>query len=179
MQRVRARTAKLYFEMKRLRSYAEISGAALQLAVKHAERAWPSECCGFIQGPRAGFDAISVTRSQNIQDALHSSDSAHHSRSAQNGYAFDQACTERFLNSFHSDHPAKVIYHSHPNGTSRFSAMDQDLARDGNSPRFPVDHLVIAVFDGVWESAAQYAWHPRHKCYLRKTNISRTGDTRG
>lgn len=103
----------------------------------HAREAFPHECCGYI--------ADAVVRCTNVAHSAHE-------------FAIDGAELFAFARTFSTATPARVVYHSHPNGRAYFSATDQRVAAIDGLPAYPVDHVVIGVTaDGVTE-AARFAW---------------------
>jgi proteasome lid subunit RPN8/RPN11 len=117
------------------------------MAVVHAEarRAFPAEACGFLVGPRGG-DA--VTRARPCRNAQADGDHPTAAdRGAETAYVI---CGEDLLalaRSLDGPEPARIIYHSHPNGRAYFSATDQAVARDpwGEGPMYPVQQLVVGI----------------------------------
>jgi len=84
-----------------------------------------------------------VVRCTNAQDAP--------DRGPDRGFAIDGAELLAFARSFDGPRPARIVYHSHPNGRAYFSDTDRDLAIGA---RYPVQHLVVGVSaDGVRECA--------------------------
>ena len=56
--------------------------------------------------------------------------------------------------------PAKVIFHSHPNGRAYFSPTDREVATSpwGDGPSYPVQQLVVGITEKRVEEAALFAW---------------------
>jgi len=119
-----------------------IPPAVLAAVYAHATRAFPDECCGYLLGARDGDavdEAVACTNAQASGDS----------------FAIDGRELFDFARSFDSPRPARVVYHSHPNGRAYFSARDREMAA---GPAYPVQHLVVGVTaDGVTE-AVQLAW---------------------
>jgi proteasome lid subunit RPN8/RPN11 len=59
-----------------------------------------------------------------------------------------------FARSFQSERPARVCYHSHPNGRAYFSDTDRRMAIDA---AYPVQHLVVGVTAERVVEVAQFA----------------------
>ena len=55
--------------------------------------------------------------------------------------------------------PAKVIFHSHPNGRAYFSPTDREVATSpwGDGPAYPVQQLVVGITETRVEEAAPFA----------------------
>jgi [CysO sulfur-carrier protein]-S-L-cysteine hydrolase len=126
-----------------------IPAALLARIYQHARAAFPDECCGYLAGAgdvAAGVRVDEVVPCTNTQDAP--------DRGPDRGFAIDGAELLAFARSFDGPRPARVVYHSHPNGRAYFSDTDRDLALGA---RYPVQHLVVGVTaDGVTE-CAQFA----------------------
>ena len=56
--------------------------------------------------------------------------------------------------------PAKVIFHSHPNGRAYFSPTDREVATSpwGDGPAYPVQQLVVGITETRVEEEAPFAW---------------------
>ena len=130
----------------------------LEEVYAHARREVPRECCGFLVGPRGG-DAVTRARPcVNAQEeGEHPTASA---RGAETAYVIAGADLLALARSFDGPEPARVIYHSHPNGRAYFSATDREVALGpwGDGPVYPVQQLVVGVTrDGVVE-ARLFGW---------------------
>jgi len=121
-----------------------IPPAVLAEVYAHAVRAFPDECCGYLVGNPVD-EAIACTNAQASGDS----------------FAIDGRELLDFARSFDSPRPARVVYHSHPNGRAYFSARDREMAG-----AYPVQHLVVGVTaDGVTE-AVQLAWSEETRDYV-------------
>ena len=62
--------------------------------------------------------------------------------------------------SLDSDMPARVIYHSHPNGKVYLSPTDREVATSpwDDGPAYPVQQLVVGINGRRVVGAALYAW---------------------
>jgi len=110
---------------------------------QHARDAFPEECCGYLVGATGVDEIVPCTNTQDAPD-----------RGPDRGFAIDGAELLAFARSFDGPRPARVVYHSHPNGRAYFSDTDRDLAIDA---QYPVQHLVVGVeANGVVE-CAQFA----------------------
>lgn len=110
--------------------------AALAQIYAHARAAFPHECCGYVT---AADRVVACTNA----DASGTS------------FAIDGRELFDLVRSFASPDPARVIYHSHPNGRAYLSPTDRRLAlTDARTPIYPVDHVVVGVAAaGVVEAA--------------------------
>jgi proteasome lid subunit RPN8/RPN11 len=124
----------------------------------HAIAAFPDECCGYLIGraPGAVDGAVACRNAQG--DGEHPIAAE---RGADTGFVIAGAELFRFARSFDGDRPARVVYHSHPNGRAYFSAVDRRMAA---GPAYPVQHIVVGVVrsDGASSpevtEVAQFAW---------------------
>ena len=114
----------------------------LAAAARHARACFPAECCGYLTA-----DAIVECRNAQV-DGDHPT---HPERGPETGFVIAGAELIAFARSFDGPEPARVVYHSHPNGRAYFSEVDRDNARTAG---YPVHHLVIGVTaDGATEAA--------------------------
>jgi adenylyltransferase/sulfurtransferase len=126
----------------------------------HARAVFPAECCGYLVGPRDG-DVDAAIACRNAQaDGLHPTVPA---RGADAGFVIAGAELIAFARSFDGPRPARVVYHSHPNGRAYMSAVDRELAA---GPAYPVQHLVVGVAASGVTEAAQFAWSEAARDYV-------------
>jgi len=129
------------------------------MAVVHAEarRAFPAECCGFLVGPKGGDH---VTRARPCKNATGAEHPTAPERGAETAYVIAGEDLLALARSLDGPEPARIIYHSHPNGRAYFSATDQAVARDpwGDGPMYPVQQLVVGVDAGGVTEARLFDW---------------------
>ena len=111
----------------------------LEAIYRHARDCFPEECCGYL---RVRGDHFEVVHCTNRQNELHALDPETFPRDASSAYHIGGAELLALARSFDSDHPATVIYHSHPEVGAYFS--DED-ARAARAAGYPVDYLVVDV----------------------------------
>jgi proteasome lid subunit RPN8/RPN11 len=111
----------------------------------HARAAFPRECCGYLVGPRdAPLDErVACTNLATDPDR----------------YEIGGAELLALVRTFGSPRPARVVYHSHPNGRAYLSERDRAAAATTAGPIYPVTHLVVGVVDGDVRELAQFAWN--------------------
>lgn len=124
----------------------------LAIVYQHAERTYPKECCGFLH-----LDG-QVHEGLNIQDELHARSPAVYRRIANIGYTLSVADTVLLNNSFRTENPVAVIYHSHPDVGAYFSREDIEKALYDGHPIYPVQYLVIDVKAGKAKGAILFEW---------------------
>ncbi|MGE0545414.1 MAG: Mov34/MPN/PAD-1 family protein [Kofleriaceae bacterium] len=142
----------------------EIPSQLLAASYAHATAAFPDECCGYLVGPADGTAVDTLIRCQNAQTA--NGDPAETGRGSDTGYAFAGRELFDFAVSFRTERPARIVYHSHPNGRAYFSALDRTIAMAAAGPAYPVQHLVLGVRPGAVTQVAQFGWDPRARDYV-------------
>jgi proteasome lid subunit RPN8/RPN11 len=123
---------------------------------REARRAFPAECCGWLTG--TADDATAVRPCANAQ--ARGEHPTAPERGAETAYVIDGDDLLELAESFDGPSPARVIYHSHPNGRAYFSDTDAAVATSpwGGGPAFPVQQLVIGVTAERVTEAALFAW---------------------
>lgn len=136
----------------------EIPPEVLQEVYREARKSFPAECCGWLTGPAGGAAVDAIRPAVNAQDAGgHPTVS---DRTAERAYVLNSEDLLALNGSLDSDSPARVIYHSHPNGQAYFSETDRTVASSpwGDGPAYPVQQLVVGIDgDRVVESAL-FGW---------------------
>jgi proteasome lid subunit RPN8/RPN11 len=120
-----------------------ISDELLARIYAHAREAFPDECCGYLLDDE-------VVRCRNAQE----DGEMNPDRGADRGFVISGRELFDFARSFDTDRPARVVYHSHPNGRAYFSETDRTMAL---AARYPVQHLVVGVTADAVIEAAQFA----------------------
>src|SRR5665647_35289 len=88
----------------------------------HAIAAYPAECCGYLTGPAGPRDEARVDTVVACRNAqLDGDHPIAPTRGAETGFVIAGAELLAFARSFDSDHPARIVYHSHTNGRAYFS----------------------------------------------------------
>jgi proteasome lid subunit RPN8/RPN11 len=137
-----------------------IPDEVMAVVTAEARRAYPAECCGFLVGPRGGDH---VTRARPCANAV--GEEAHPTapeRGAETAYVIAGEDLLELARSLDGPEPARIIYHSHPNGRAYFSATDEAVAKDpwGDGPMYPVQQLVVGVTAERVVEARLYDWSP-------------------
>lgn len=122
-----------------------ISREILLMVYAHAREAFPSECCGWLAGPRGGDAVTTVRPCHNAQSQGTHPTAA--MRGEETAYVFTSKELFTFNEGIGSDQPPLVIYHSHPNGRAYFSKVDIENAMDpsGGGKNYPVQQLVVGI----------------------------------
>jgi proteasome lid subunit RPN8/RPN11 len=138
----------------------------LEEVYAHARREFPVECCGFLVGPRGG-DAVARARA-----CVNAQASGEHptqrERGAETAYVIAGEDLLALARSFDGPEPARVIYHSHPNGRAYFSSTDTEVALGpwGDGPVYPVQQLVVGLTaEGVVE-ARLFDWDAERGAFV-------------
>lgn len=129
-----------------------LSKTALAAVFEAAQQAYPDECCGFIL-----LDGT-VHRAENIQDRLHASNPTRYPRDARRGYTMSPEDLRILDQSFETQAPAAVIYHSHPDVGAYFSDEDYERAIFCGALVYPVNQLVIDVRQGRAVEAIEFSY---------------------
>jgi proteasome lid subunit RPN8/RPN11 len=132
-----------------------ISASLLARIYAHARRCFPAECCGYLRGTDGDrVDDLVECRNAHVDGAHPTTPD----RDEDSAFVIAGAELIAFARSFDSPSPARVVYHSHPNGRAYFSAVDRDVATAGGGPTYLVQHLVVGITATSIVEAAQFAW---------------------
>ena len=101
------------------------------------------------------WDTVEVPGAFEIPGAI-----AQAARGAETAYVITGSDLLALNHSLDSDAPAKVIFHSHPNGRAYFSPTDREVATSpwGDGPAYPVQQLVVGINGERVVEAALFAW---------------------
>lgn len=138
-----------------------IPRAVLEGVYREARAAFPAECCGWLTGPRAGNAVDTIRPAVNAQgEGGHPTASE---RTAERAYVFGSADLLALNASFDEAAPARIIYHSHPNGQAYLSGTDRAVAASpwGDGPAYPVQQLVVGITERRVVQAALFGWSYR------------------
>jgi len=132
---------------------------------RHAEDAFPEECCGVIVSDGA---ADQVRPLKNIQNQLHALDPETYPRTAAIAYAMDPQELERIINEAEREGSKLVaFYHSHPQHEAYFSEEDKAFASPFGEPTFPAAaQIVISVYDRRVKRLAAFVWSEEKKDFV-------------
>jgi [CysO sulfur-carrier protein]-S-L-cysteine hydrolase len=135
-----------------------IPAAVLAEVFAEARRAFPDECCGWLVGDAGGAAVDRVRGCANAQAG--GEHPTQPGRGAETAYVIAGADLLELARSLDGPRPARVIYHSHPNGRAYFSATDREVATSpwGDGPAYPVQHLVVGIDARRVTEAALFAW---------------------
>ena len=136
----------------------EIPSEIMEEVFREARNAYPTECCGWLSGPKDGIVVTAIRRCVNDQSSPSHPSTA--GRTAETAYNIVGSELLELNRSLDSEVPAQVIYHSHPNGRAYFSDTDKEVATSpwGDEPAFPVQQLVVGIDDQRVVEAALFAW---------------------
>ena len=135
-----------------------IPPALLDAVYREARAAYPNECCGWMTGPAAGAAVDQIRPAVNAQESGNHPTAAE--RTAERAYVFAPADLMALNDSLDTDQPARIIYHSHPNGMAYLSDTDRAVAASpwGDGPAYPVQQLVVGIDDHRVVEAALFGW---------------------
>ncbi|MGH7828172.1 MAG: Mov34/MPN/PAD-1 family protein [Candidatus Binatia bacterium] len=131
------------------KAWAEIS--------RHAEEAFPEECCGVVL---SNGTSDHVQPLKNIQNQLHAVDPQTYPRTAAIAYAMDPQELDGVIREAESK-GAKLIafYHSHPEHAAYFSDEDKAFASPFGEPTFPgTAQIVVSIYSRTVKRIAAFAW---------------------
>lgn len=138
----------------------------LEEIYQEARRAFPAECCGWLAGPSEGAEVATVRRCVNAQaSGTHPTTPE---RGAETAYVFTGEDLIALNRSLDTDDPARIIYHSHPNGRAYLSETDRGVATSpwGDGPAYPVQQLVVGIDHQRVVEAALFAWSDEEKGFV-------------
>lgn len=127
-----------------------IARAALEAVYAHAKESYPSECCGFLAG--AAGEPLHVDeaiREVNEADKYHRLDPERFPRTSRTYFKIHELRAAKALERGEaSGRPIKIIYHSHCDAGSYFSAEDAATFASEGQLMWPCAFLVVSVMDG-------------------------------
>ena len=150
----------------------EIPQQVLSEVYREARRAFPAECCGWLAGPHDRPIVDSVRSCENAQaSGTHPTQAE---RGAETAYVITGDDLLSLNRSLDSDTPAKVIFHSHPNGRAYFSPTDREVATSpwGDGPAYPVQQLVVGIDGSRVVEAALFAWSDEEGGFVQIANYA-------
>ena len=128
--------------------------------VAHARETYPDECVGFLLAPRAAPGAADeARRCANVQNQLHADDPANYPRTARTAYNLGAKDLFFLDKSQRGERPVVCIYHSHIEADAYFSAEDRRFAVQDGALVYPVEYLVVSVYDGEPRAANLFRWN--------------------
>ncbi|MSQ48251.1 MAG: M67 family peptidase [Deltaproteobacteria bacterium] len=132
---------------------------------RHAQEAFPDECCGAILTSASGDE---VRRIANVQNVMHAKDPETYPRDATIAYVMEPKELLAVLKEVDSGRATlKAFYHSHPNHDAYFSAEDKRQAMFGDDPSYPdTVFLVISIYDRAVKTLRAYTWDEQMKDFL-------------
>ena len=136
----------------------DIPRSVLKEIYREARRAYPAECCGWLAGPKDGPGVSTVRRCDNAQTS--GTHPTLPDRGVETAYVITGEDLLSLSRSFDSDAPARIIYHSHPNGRAYLSPTDREVAASpwGDGPAYPVQQLVVGIDHHQVVEAALFTW---------------------
>jgi proteasome lid subunit RPN8/RPN11 len=130
----------------------------LDAVYREARRVFPAECCGWLTG------SVNAPAVDELRPCANAQGGGEHptaaQRSAATAYVIAGEDLLALSRSLDSNRPARIIYHSHPNGRAYFSDTDRAVATSpwGDGPVYPVQQLVVGIDERRVIEAALFAW---------------------
>ncbi len=149
-----------------------ISAQVLAEIYTHARETYPEECCGLLIGPRDTTGVDEVRRCVNEQNRYHALDPEQFPRTARIAYYLGGRDLIFLMQSIETPRPVKIIYHSHIDVGSYFSAEDIRAALgrepdDTAEPQYPVDHIVIDAQADHIGGAKLFRWDRSQRAFVQ------------
>ena len=153
-------------------SLPTLSAQVLAEIYTHARETYPEECCGFLIGPRDSAGADEVRQCMNEQNRYHALDPERFPRTARIAYYLGGKDLRFLMQSLETPRPVKIIYHSHIDVGSYFSAEDIRAALgrepdDTAEPLYPVDHIVIDAQADHIGGAKLFRWDRSQRAFVQ------------
>jgi len=144
----------------------DIPRPLLEEVYREARRAYPLECCGWLAGPRTER-AVSELRACANQQRGGQHPTAP-GRGSETAYVIAGDDLLALVRSLDGEHPARIIYHSHPNGRAYLSDTDREVATSpwGDGPAYPVQQLVVGIDEAAVREAALFAWSDERAAFI-------------
>lgn len=148
-----------------------IPRALLVEVYRAARAAFPAECCGWLVGPRGGDEVTRVRAAINAYDPASHPTAA--DRTAETAYVIEGAELLELNRGLDGPEPARIVYHSHPNGRAYFSSTDLAVATDpwGEGPMLPVQQLVVGIDAGRVVEARLFAWDDSSRGFVEVAHL--------
>ncbi len=129
---------------------------------RHAQEAFPQECCGIVLTDGA-VDRVQPLN--NIQNKLHALDPQTYPRTAVIAYAMDPLELETVLQQSEvKNQKLKAFYHSHPDHDAYFSEEDKAFASPFGEPTYPdAAQIVVSIYNRAVKVIRAFAWTPAKK----------------
>ena len=136
----------------------EIPRPLLEEVYREARNAFPAECCGWLSGPRDAPGVANVRTCENAQASGAHPTAA--DRTAETAYVLTGNDLLELNLSLEGEAPARIIYHSHPNGGTYLSETDRVVATSpwGDGPAYPVQQLVVGIDGQRVVAAVLFDW---------------------
>lgn len=135
--------------------------------LRHGERTYPEEACGFLIADASGkiVQAVAVT---NAAEKMRAEQPGEFTRGATDGYVMDpkeQLAVERAAEA--AGRVVAGVYHSHPDVGAYFSAEDKKRALPFDHPLYP-SWIVADVRKGAAHGAKLFVWDESSKDFLEQ-----------
>jgi len=145
----------------------EIPRHVLEEVYKEARISFPLECCGWLAGNRSDSEVKTVRKCLNAQES--GGHPTADDRGGETAYVISGEDLLELNRSLDSEMPARIIYHSHPNGQAYFSDIDKKVATSpwGDGPAYPVQQLVIGIDDKRVVESILFAWSEEKNKFVK------------
>ncbi len=134
----------------------------------HAEKEYPSECCGWLL--KLGNGDLKYVASENLQDKYHALDSELYPRTSKNAFLMNTLKLTKDIETVSKEGGSLFsIVHSHIDVGAYFSDEDekQMTENNGSSTIFPAEcYLVVSVKEGKASDQAIFYFDEAQKKYI-------------
>ena len=143
-----------------------ISDTLMKSVYAEARNSYPAECCGWLTGDRSGSYLDHIRRCENDQSS--GNHPTQPGRGVETAYVFSSSDVMELNQSLDTEHPALIIYHSHPNGQAYLSDTDREVATSpwGDGPAYPVQQLVVGIDDSRVVESALFTWSDAENSFV-------------
>lgn len=144
-----------------------------QLFIKHAEKDYPNECCGFVL-VKLETGELRVRTCRNTQNQRHAENALLYPRTAKQAFWMDSKDLVQVQKELRENgEKISIIYHSHIDAPAYFSLEDKTMAVMDGEPLYPeVDYLVISVCSGKVKDWKIFSWDSQIKEYTMSKKIT-------
>lgn len=145
-----------------------ISRSEYERILRHGEKTYPEEACGFLLAGADG-DIVEAVAVANVAERMRQEQPGEFTRSAADGYVMDPR--EQLSVELAADAAGRTVigvYHSHPDVGAYFSAEDKTRALPFDFPLYPA-WIVADVRKSKAHGAKLFVWDGGAKEFLEQT----------
>jgi proteasome lid subunit RPN8/RPN11 len=138
-----------------------LTPAELAAIHRHAESAYPAECCGVLLLRPGPPEERRLMPCRNLQDELHARDPRRFPRTSRTAYYIAPDDLLEIGRREGEGFEVRVIYHSHVDAGAYFSETDRRNAMVDGVPAYAqATYVVVSVLDGRVADTRAHRWSP-------------------